>query len=255
MARVRAGDLGRLLRVLAGAAGGDAAAPIPRHALVALRDLLGASDAEYFELRRTDRAVIAHVQSDTVDEARGSDEALRRYGAQNPLNWRRWRPRDGAMRLSQRVHRRTLERLEFHDGFLRANGLTDNLKVWLHSDEDSAACVQLWRRGGTFAQRDEDLLGIAQAELSRLRADAVRSAPVAAAAPTLPSLTRREAEILSWAARGATDAEIAARLGVSPATVGKHLENAFAALGVHSRTEALWRLTGAAGAEGVGSNR
>jgi DNA-binding CsgD family transcriptional regulator len=54
-----------------------------------------------------------------------------------------------------------------------------------------------------------------------------------------PSLTRREGEILALVRHGLTNQAISRRLGVSPHTVRKHLENAFARLGVHSRTEAV----------------
>ena len=45
--------------------------------------------------------------------------------------------------------------------------------------------------------------------------------------------------MLTWAARGMPDSDVAKVLGTSPSTVGKHLENAYAKLGVHSRAEAL----------------
>jgi DNA-binding CsgD family transcriptional regulator len=61
-----------------------------------------------------------------------------------------------------------------------------------------------------------------------------------AAAPLASnSLTEREAEILGWVARGKTNHEIADLLVVSPHTVRKHLENAYAKLGVHTRTAAV----------------
>jgi DNA-binding NarL/FixJ family response regulator len=44
-------------------------------------------------------------------------------------------------------------------------------------------------------------------------------------------LTPREAEVLSAASNGATDAEIAARLFISPATVKTHLQHAYTRLG------------------------
>jgi DNA-binding CsgD family transcriptional regulator len=53
-----------------------------------------------------------------------------------------------------------------------------------------------------------------------------------------PGLTAREQEILDLVAEGRTNAEIAERLWVSPATVRKHLENVYAKLGVHTRTAA-----------------
>jgi ATP/maltotriose-dependent transcriptional regulator MalT len=52
-------------------------------------------------------------------------------------------------------------------------------------------------------------------------------------------LTTREAEILELVATGLTNAAIAERLWVSPATVKKHLENVYAKLGVANRAAAV----------------
>ncbi len=52
------------------------------------------------------------------------------------------------------------------------------------------------------------------------------------------ALTPRESEVLDWLAQGATDAFIAGKLGISPRTVGKHVENILAKLRVSSRTGA-----------------
>lgn len=223
---------------------GTADDPVPRHTLAALRDLVGADEAEYFEFRRADRAMIASAQSHDWPEAPGSGEAMIAFGYQNPLGWHRWLPAHGPMRLSARVSRRALERLEFYQEFLRPNGLTDNLKIWLHSDDRSVACIQMWRRGAAFNQRQEDLLGVLQHHLATASREARRLHPArAGAAP----ITRREAEVLTWAMRGEPDEAIGERLGMATGTVGKHLENAFAQLGVHSRAEALWRVTAADG--------
>jgi DNA-binding NarL/FixJ family response regulator len=51
-------------------------------------------------------------------------------------------------------------------------------------------------------------------------------------------LTPRESEVLALVARGQTNAEIAATLGTSPATVRKRLERVFRKVGVQHRTEA-----------------
>jgi DNA-binding CsgD family transcriptional regulator len=62
-------------------------------------------------------------------------------------------------------------------------------------------------------------------------------------------LTLREREVLSWVARGKTNAEIAELLWLAPGTVRKHLENVYAKLGVSTRTAAVARFLGLIGAE------
>jgi DNA-binding response OmpR family regulator/DNA-binding CsgD family transcriptional regulator len=52
------------------------------------------------------------------------------------------------------------------------------------------------------------------------------------------ALTLREAEVLSWIARGKSNGDIAEILCISPRTVHKHLERVFAKLGVDSRSSA-----------------
>ena len=58
------------------------------------------------------------------------------------------------------------------------------------------------------------------------------------------SLTHRECDVLDRLASGETDRQIAARLGVSPRTVHKHLEHVYRKLGVATRTAAVVRLIG-----------
>jgi DNA-binding CsgD family transcriptional regulator len=55
-------------------------------------------------------------------------------------------------------------------------------------------------------------------------------------------LSEREIEVLSFAAQGKTNPEIAIILGINPLTVKKHLERVFLALGVETRTAAAGML-------------
>jgi DNA-binding CsgD family transcriptional regulator len=239
MGRLTEPQLRRVFGFIESAVLGTPSDPLPRASLAALRNLLEADEAEYFELRRADRAVVAIATSDDLEDAPGTDEALACFGHENPLNWRRWQPADGAMRLSGVVRHRDLRSTGYYDAFMRPNHLRDNLKVWLWSSSRSAACVQLWRRDGEFGRVEEDMLAVLHEHLIHLREQAlIVSSPTVVHA----SLTVREAEILTWAARGLSDAAIGARLGLSGATVGKHLEHAYVALGVHSRAEAVGRL-------------
>ncbi len=51
-------------------------------------------------------------------------------------------------------------------------------------------------------------------------------------------ITRREADVLFWVAKGKTDWEIAQILSISERTVNKHLEQIYRKLGVNNRTSA-----------------
>jgi DNA-binding NarL/FixJ family response regulator len=53
------------------------------------------------------------------------------------------------------------------------------------------------------------------------------------------SLTSREREVLRLLARGLSQADIAARLVISPKTVGTHIQRVLAKLGVNSRAQAV----------------
>jgi DNA-binding CsgD family transcriptional regulator len=239
MGRIHQSDLRRILAFLANARVGTVADPIPSATLIALRDLLDAAEAEYFELRVADRATLALSVSDEMESLPGTEEAMARFAHQNPTRWTSWAPADGPQRLSARLRQRELTRLEWYGEFMRPNGLTDILKVWLWKSPESIACVQLWRHGGTFSRRDQDVLAVLQQDLIRFRSLALGWE---AHLDHVGDLTAREAEVLVWAVRGHTRDAIADRLGMSPRTVAKHLERAYEELGVRSRAEAVDRL-------------
>ena len=56
---------------------------------------------------------------------------------------------------------------------------------------------------------------------------------------TARELTRRELDVLSLLVEGLSQPEIAAKLFVTPKTVGKHIEHILAKLAVHSRAQAI----------------
>jgi DNA-binding NarL/FixJ family response regulator len=57
--------------------------------------------------------------------------------------------------------------------------------------------------------------------------------------PKFAKLNDREVEVLTWAARGKTSAEIAQIVGLTKRTVDFHIDNARAKLGAATRTEAV----------------
>lgn len=87
-----------------------------------------------------------------------------------------------------------------------------------------------------FSEREKAMLALARphiAELHTRRDRELRGEP---------HLTPRQWEVLRQVATGASNTQIAHALGLSDATVRKHLENVFLRLGVQSRTEALARV-------------
>lgn len=54
----------------------------------------------------------------------------------------------------------------------------------------------------------------------------------------MPSLTRREYEVLSCLGRGMSNLEIARELAIAPSTVKAHVGATFVKLGVSNRTQA-----------------
>jgi DNA-binding NarL/FixJ family response regulator len=89
------------------------------------------------------------------------------------------------------------------------------------------------------------LRGRSPAEVDVLLLEERRAAPAPAELRPL-GLTHREAEVLSLVAAGATNAQIADTLVISPATVKKHLEHIGSKLGTSNRAAAAARAHAAA---------
>jgi len=75
------------------------------------------------------------------------------------------------------------------------------------------------------------------AERARIELRATGGRAPKRTAETRDALTAREAHIARLAGRGASNAEIAAQLFISPATVAYHLRKVFATLGISSRSQ------------------
>jgi DNA-binding CsgD family transcriptional regulator len=89
--------------------------------------------------------------------------------------------------------------------------------------------------GRSFSDADRDAAVLLQPHI----ADALRVQSRRAATRLL---TGRQCELLRLVAAGHDNIAIACQLGLSPATVRKHLENAFTRLGVSSRTAAVAKI-------------
>ena len=82
--------------------------------------------------------------------------------------------------------------------------------------------------------------GTARRGAERARASAQRlQARISAEPGGPPSITPRQAEVLSLASNGLTSAEIAGQIGVSATTVRSHFDNIYSRLGVSDRCAAV----------------
>lgn len=117
------------------------------------------------------------------------------------------------------------------------DGLTDGLAVGFRNGPDAIVQVAFGRERRFFDEHDLAMARMLTPLLARL----VRERPT----PSLPAcLTVQERRVLSHVAAGASNAQIAEDLFISPATVRKHLENIYRKLGVSGRVAAVARLQG-----------
>jgi ATP/maltotriose-dependent transcriptional regulator MalT len=111
-----------------------------------------------------------------------------------------------------------------------------------HGDRTSAAAVLGRAVAITGRLGARPLEGEVRALARRGRLSLAPPAPAAAACPPTPAaqlgLTRREVEVLALVAAGRSNRQIARALFISPKTVGVHVSNILAKLGVAGRVEA-----------------
>jgi DNA-binding CsgD family transcriptional regulator len=128
----------------------------------------------------------------------------------------------------------------------KLGGLTDHAAVLLPSPPGTVFFLGMERAGGTYQPADRDLLWVLQPHLANATrlADSYASLEEAVADPEVfarAGLSRREAEVLGWLARGKSNADISQILEISLDTVKTHLRRVFDKLGVDNRHAALLR--------------
>jgi HD-GYP domain-containing protein (c-di-GMP phosphodiesterase class II) len=126
---------------------------------------------------------------------------------------------------------------------LRANMLSPPARILAAADVYAAMREPRPHRDARTAAEAADGLR-AEAGAGRLDGEAVDAVLTAAGHPMTrrterpAGLTSREVEILRLVARGLLNKEIAKRLGITPKTVGNHVEHIYAKIGVSSRAAA-----------------
>jgi DNA-binding CsgD family transcriptional regulator len=143
------------------------------------------------------------------------------------------------MQFSDLITSAQLHRLEIYQDSWKADGIEHILDVPLPTAPGRTR-VYLFARdaGGGFSETERMMLRLLQPHLYEIYKAAARRrcTPV--------RLTARQLDVLRCLASGLDNAAAARQLAISPATVTKHLENAYARLGVTNRTAALARVFG-----------
>lgn len=126
------------------------------------------------------------------------------------------------------THRQFRNTWLFQEVF-RLDGLRHEVGVALPCAPNQRNVVVLSRQRGDFSERDRAMLLLLRPHLA---------AAVHRWATPAPLLTPRQTQVLALVRAGLTDVQIARSLGITEATVGKHLEHIYARTGAHSRVQA-----------------
>ncbi|GAA2724941.1 helix-turn-helix transcriptional regulator [Cellulomonas aerilata] len=148
-----------------------------------------------------------------------------------------------ASRSTDVVPLRDLQRLDVYHLLLRPRRSTYQAGLLLERTPTSMLLVSLWRPTRDFSDREMESLDelrrpVAAAMAYRTALDSL----VASGAPADATvLTTRQRQVAALVARGLTNDQVARQLGISPRTVRKHLEGAWARTGTSSRASlAAW---------------
>jgi DNA-binding CsgD family transcriptional regulator len=154
-----------------------------------------------------------------------------------------------AVRVSDVMPQRELERTEFFNDFLARDGLHCGVNLYAWSGQRNIGDMRIWRdrRRPDFTRDDLELLDLVRpaltAALQRCRSEDTSSPSNATpTAGALSFLSAREREVAQLAACGLGDKEIARRLGISPTTVRTHVDHAYRKLGVNNRVALARRI-------------
>ena len=227
VARLSGRDYRGVLDVLGEVEAVDGPNPFPEPVLHAFRRLVPCDVVAYHEDGTLGKPAISFAGDPCGPMTPEIRAAALRYRHQDPIP-----PANGARTSSDFVKRRDYQRRELYQLADKPLGIEYMMRLWLEPCA-SGARFEFDRSRRDFSERDRAVLDVLLPHLVRIRHRALGPAESAG------RLTPREREILAFVAEGKTNAEVAHLLRISPETVRKHLENAYAKLGVHTRTAAV----------------
>ncbi len=219
----------------------------PARALDVASGLIGSNNCSYNEIdvRRGNHRVLI----DQADLARPElMEPFARYIHQHPVIAHYAATGDARSHLiTDFLTTAEFHRLDLYNEFFRPTGTEAQLSTTLMTRGETHVIGLAFNRGREgFGERERILLDCLRPHLLVSFENAVRLSEAIAGAgrsmEPIPAgtdqLTDRQLAVLRLVAEGQTNAQIAFQLGISLATVKKHLENILARLGVPTRTAA-----------------
>jgi DNA-binding CsgD family transcriptional regulator len=241
VARFTGNDMTQALALIQVASSMDVGSPFDPVVLGLLARLVPGDVVAYTEREVSSRRLLVEVEASHWRRPGDVALATATFCCEHPLSIQRHSGDDRALRISDVASTTELHHLDYYQHALRPLGLEHQMRLWLTAPPGVARyfCISRTYASGDFTERERELL-----QLLRPALNAIRARFDAGDAPGVEGLSDREAEVLGWVARGKKNGEIAALLLVSPHTVRTHLENAYAKLGVHSRTAAVRRAFG-----------
>jgi DNA-binding CsgD family transcriptional regulator len=190
-------------------------------------------------------------------------EQFAQHAHENPVLQRYLRTRDGRpYRFSDVMAASDLHRLALYRELYKPLGVEHQLAFMLPAAPDRVLGVALSRGRRDYSDFERDVAEHARPFLIQAYQNAIayellrsgspnRSGGALVQALLAAGLTSREAEVLRVVALGRSNQHIAEELGgISPRTVGKHLERSYRKLGVTDRSSAAaraWELASSAG--------
>lgn len=174
--------------------------------------------------------------------SRSEIEAFDAHFHEHPLV--RFHARDRRLvshRISDSLSRRDFHRTGLYNDYYRRIGIDHAIAVPLFIDRELLVSFVLNRAKTDFSDRECELLDLVRPHLAHAYGQARDAVGSDSEDGVTQPLTNREREVIDWVARGKTDRDVGAVLGISARTVQKHLEHVFVKLGVETRTAAVVR--------------
>ena len=230
---------------LYGPAGDGASQDYPARVVKVATRLIAADSCSYNHFDGP--ALLArHVEPADVGLFPGSEQLFNQHLPEHPVLAYHLVTGDGrALRISDFLSDRQFRSLGLYHDFYRLTETSYQLAIMVPAPGGGLIGIALNRHGHDFRTDDLDLLDLLRVHIEQAAAISLQPtvplpAPPDSAARAL--LTPRQARILQLVADGHSDRAIARILGISTRTVHAHLQHAYRALNVTSRTEALARL-------------